>query len=63
MAHVLPAVESVLTPEFFARASLTFRLLRRTLDLHLINTISEDTVLAIAVSDADCEDPRILEHI
>ena len=63
MAHVLPAVESVLYPHFFTCTTLIFRLLRRNLDMHLINPISEDAVLAVEVFDADREDPRILEHI
>ena len=63
MAHVLPAVESVLNPRFFTRATLIFRLLHHTLDIYLISPISEDAVLAVAVPDADREDPKILEHI
>ena len=63
MAHILPAVNSILIHSFFSRGTLVFRMLRHTLDLHLINPIIEDAVLAIQVSEADREDPRILEHI
>ena len=63
LAHALPSLESVLQPSFLERTTPGFRLLRRSLDLHLVNHITEDNVLAIEVSDADREDPRILEHI
>ena len=63
MANSLPAVDSALVPNFFTRASIVFRLIRRTLDMYLINPITEDTVIGIEVPDADREDPRILEHI
>ena len=57
IAYILPAVKSILIPAFFSRATLVFCLLRHTLDLHLINPIIEDSVLAIQVSEADREDP------
>ncbi len=63
MAHVITAVESVLVLDFFARTSIIFRLLRRMLDVHLTNLITEDSVISIKVPDADREDPQILEHI
>ena len=63
MSNALPAVESILIPSFFERTTLGFRLLRRSLDLHLVNTIDEDATLSVEVPDADREYPRILEHI
>ena len=63
MAMSLPPVESLLAPNFFIRAPLGFHLLRRTLELDLVNRKSEDAVLSVTVPQDDCEDPRLLEHI
>ena len=63
LAHALRSLDSVLQLSFFERTTLGFRLLRRSLDLNLVNHATEDNVLAIEVSDADREDLRILEHI
>lgn len=47
--HGLPMKESLLTPDFFHRITLIFRLLRKVLDLHMVNNTPTDTVLAIQV--------------
>ena len=63
MAISLPPVQPLLVPTFFIRSPLGFRLLCRTLELHLVNRISEETVLNVTVPQADCEDPLLLERI
>lgn len=37
----LPIIENKVAPNFFARASLSLRLLRRSLDLQSVNPISD----------------------
>ena len=60
--HSLPPVEEVNKPDFFNRKSLPFRLLRRILELHLVNLINPSDVSAVPLSIDDREDPRIFEH-
>jgi len=42
--HSFPCVDQVLSPQFFHRISLPFRLLRRSLTLHFVNPINEEKI-------------------
>ena len=63
MSLGLPSAESLLKPDFFDRTTLIFWLLRRALDLHLVNNTTMDYVHAIQISDKDRENPRMIEFI
>ena len=61
--HGLPPVEEINKPEFFNRKTLPFRLLQRSLELHLVNPIKPDDMSSVPLSNDDREDPRLIEHI
>ena len=61
--YSLPAVEILLHPEFFNSATLPFRLLRRSLEIHLVNPVSEEGIWSILLSEDDRNDPRLAEIV
>ena len=61
--HGLPPVEQVKKPKFFTRKTHPFRLLRRSLELHLVNPIKPDDMSSVLLSNDDQEDPRLYELI
>ena len=63
MSIELPSVERIPKPEFFSRPALIFRLLRRTLQLYHVNSISREHVESVEVPVAELKSPRMLEYI
>ena len=61
--HGFPTPEQVLEPKYFRRVTLPFRLLRRCLDLHLVNPIDEETISTVHLPEEDKEDSRLSEQI
>lgn len=62
MKHVLPSLDQVLKPEFFGRATLYFRILWRSFDMHLANPVKDEVLSSISSRTNKCDDARLHEH-
>ena len=58
-----PSVDSLLHKEFFQRAALSFRQLRRSLAMHHVNPIEKGSVSEITLVEDEKEHPRIAEQV
>lgn len=63
IVHGFPIVQSLLTPNFFLRVTLPFRLLRRCLNLHLVNPVTEEMTSSVHLPADEREDPHLREQI
>ena len=61
--HGLPHYTNLMDPSFFNRTTLTFRLLRRALELHNRNNVKMSQINAVAMHDEDRQDTRIREQV
>ena len=59
----LPTLEELLEPDFFRRPPLSFPLLRRSLDLHDFNPISDEYISLVPLLTTDKSNSRIFEQV
>ena len=60
--HRLPSAEHLLVPEFLGRASLPFRLLRRSLEMHLVNPVPKQDFEEVFANAANEDQSRLGEY-
>ena len=59
----LPTIEDILAPTFFARLPLSFRVLRRFLELHSVNPVSDKEMTSVPLSKVDRDNVRLMKRV
>lgn len=61
--YSLLPVETIIGTDSFLRVALPFRLLRRCLNMHLVNPIKNTMLNCVSIAEEDLEDVPLFEHI